>query len=302
MCDAVAAVNAPTVRADRVEMVRGRALVGLGRFDDAIAADLAAANGALGSALGRAGHPEDGATALRRALAVEEPVLGPNHPEVARTLHDLAELERVLGAPTATPDFQRARAIFAAAHGTDTLEVADLDASLANAALDHLDLDGAERFATQARAELARSGIDEPAEVSTIETVLGNIEQDRDRCAAAIPHYERALDGSHRAGQTGRELAVASTNLAGCLADVGRHADARAPIERALAAWEVAGAPPERAQALAILADVEAHAGNRKRAVEIANDALAIIAKEDGGPFGPLRDYLHDQLAKWGTR
>ncbi|PCC69280.1 Tetratricopeptide repeat-containing protein [Nannocystis exedens] len=135
VCDAVEAFAARGLpRSERIEIVRADALLQLGRTDEAIvhyrrviarlavaaARDparrlaLASAIGSLGSALGKSERIAEGAVELRRALEIEEAALGPQHPEVGRTLHDLAILERENGdIEDAERHFGRARAMLA---------------------------------------------------------------------------------------------------------------------------------------------------------------------------------------------
>ncbi|MDQ3370159.1 MAG: tetratricopeptide repeat protein, partial [Myxococcota bacterium] len=261
---------------------------------------IAAAIGAVGSTLGNAGQLAEGAAELKRALAMEELILGADHPEVARTVHDLAAIQRDLGELAESErGLLRVRTIFAAAFGEGSLEVAATDAALAYLAIIAGQLERAHELAVRARAGFVRTNAG-PALLSSIDTALGNIEQNRERCAAAIPHYERALASSREAGETGGLLAVAYVNLAACLADVGRDPEARNALEAGLSAWEAAGdAGPERAQALAILADLEARAGRRGRAIELAKQVLAAIDGLEGEPFEAIREHVRDQLAIW---
>ncbi|CAN5774586.1 hypothetical protein BH11MYX2_BH11MYX2_24260 [soil metagenome] len=323
MCDAVDALVARGVpRGERVATVRAHALKQVGKIDESIAQyrraiaalepraardparklELAAAIGALGSTLGAAGQPAAGIVELRRGLAIEEPALGAMHPEVGRTLHDLAALERDTGEATAAErDFLRTRAIFAASYGETSLEVIESDSSLADLALAQGDLEQLDQYATRAINGLARSGLDEPVIASQIETQLGTAFQDRDRCADAIPHYERAVAESVRANEPLAQQAISQTNLAACLADVKRDAEARATLTKALSAWEGTNAP-ERAQAWGILADLEARSGHRAAAIATAQLALAAIATHNEEPFVVIREYLTQQIALWKQR
>ncbi len=318
LCDAVAALGVQGVELAKLETVRAEALANLDRFDEAIAAyrraaalheaaagsdptrrvDLAAAIGALGSTLGRAGHRDEAAVELQKCLAIEEPLLGPDHPEVARTLHDLAAQQRELGqVEVAIRNYHRARRIFAAALGEQTLEVASTDAALADIAIAAGDFDRARVLATAARVAYLHDNA-RPQLLSSIETALGNIEQNTDHCAAAIPHYEAALVASKQAGETGERLGISYANLAACLSDVSRDAEARNAIQAGLAAWDAAGeSGPMRAQAMVTLADLEAKAGRYAHAIELAQQALAAIKDVEG--VGPLRAYVDEQLDLW---
>lgn len=321
MCDAVEALAIDGVP-PKAHTVRAHALSQLERHDEAIAAfrraiaqleeisvreparrtQLAAAIGAHGTALGLSGKKAEGAAELRRGLAIEEAVLGPHHPEVGRTLHDLALFERDLGdLAGAERDIERSRAIFVAAHGAMSLEVISSDAALAALGFAYNDLDRVERYATRALEALTASGLDEPALMSALESNLGTIWQDRDKCAEALPHYERSLAYSLRAKEPPSQQAISYINLGTCLADVGRAAEARPYVEKARAAWEGSD-KPERAAAIALLADLEADAGHQRRAIELAREALAIARGKDGEYFNALREHLEGQIAVWTKR
>ncbi len=321
MCDAVEALaidGAPP----KAHTVRAHALSQLDRHDEALASfraaievlereaarepakrgQLAAAIGAYGTALGLAGKAEEGAVELRKCLAMEEAMLGPQHPEVARTLHDLAILQRNLGdIEGAERDFERSRAIFVTAHGPTSFEVAASDVSLAELAFVRGDLDRVEMYSRRALDILAHSGLEEYAVASSLESNLGTVLQNRDKCGEAIAHYERALELSIRANEPAPSQSIARLNLGTCLLDIGRIADARPHIEKAVAGWEGTDAP-ERAGGLAMFAELEARAGNRPRALALAREALVIAGRKDNEYFQVLRENLKEQIAAWSKR
>ena len=321
MCDAVDALATDSVPA-KIHTVRAHALSQLARHDEALAAfrraidqlereaareparrgQLAAAIGAYGTALGLAGKHADGAAELRKCLAIEETVLGPQHPEVARTLHDLAQLERDLGdVDGAERDIARSRAIFVASQGESSFEVIALDAALANLGFASGDLDRVETYSRRALDALARTDLGEYGLMSSLESNLGTVLQNRDRCGEAIAHYERAVALSIRANERPEEQAIAYLNLGTCLADVGRTAEARPNIEKAIAGWQGTDAP-ERAGALAIFADLEAEAGQYTHALALAREARSIGDAKDNPYFTALREHLDEQIAAWSKR
>ena len=320
--DAVAVLSPPPTVAAKLEAVRGEALGALGRHDEAVVAyqrgieileeevardpsqhlALAAMIGAAGSAMGRGGKPAEGIVELERARKIEEGILGPNHPELARTLHDLANLQhRVDQIDEAIANYNLARKIFVAAMGENALEVASCDAALADLML-HLkgDFDAAYALASRAR-DIYLAVKANPGLISSIETALGNVQQNRDRCKDAIPHYERALAAAKDAGQTGQDLAISYSNVASCYADVGgRDGEARNALESALAAWEAdPNAGPQRSHAMAVLADLEARAGRFTRAIEIGEQALAVIKGLEGEPWLAIREHVTDSIKYW---
>jgi tetratricopeptide (TPR) repeat protein len=86
-----------------------------------------------GNALLEAGHYTEAQASLERSLAIREKALGPDHPNVAQSLHNLALLYYAQGAyDKAEPLYQRSLAIQEKAFGPDHPDVA---ASLHNLAL-----------------------------------------------------------------------------------------------------------------------------------------------------------------------
>jgi tetratricopeptide (TPR) repeat protein len=160
----------------------------------------------------------------------------------------------------------------------------------------------ARAYLDRALAELvAAVGPDHP-DVARIEGGLGSLARDEDRCADAIPHFERALAIAERVGRTGTNLAIDLTNLGACLADVGRDPEARPLLERALAEWTAAGAPPiSRAETSAIYADIEWRAGHRDRAIELAKGVVAATEGAEGA-FKEIREIMQRHLAEWSRR
>ena len=104
-----------------------------------------------------------------------------------------------------------------------------------------------------------------------------------------------------RAGQTGQDLAISYSNVASCYADVGgRDAEARNALESALAAWESdPKAGPQRSHAMVVLADLEARAGRFARAIEIGEQALAVIKDLEGEPWLAIREHVTDSIKYW---
>jgi tetratricopeptide (TPR) repeat protein len=321
LCDAVDSLAPKGPVAARVESVRAEALVALFRPEEGIEAfrravailekdvardpslrlQLAANIGAAGSAMGRAGRPADGIMELERCLAMEEPILGPHHPEVGRTLFDMAHLYNMQGdIEKATTIYKRVRTIFVASLGPDALEVAAIDAALGDMAMSLQQWDKARELSMRARDIYLRSKA-KPDLLSSIETALGNIEQNQGRCAAAIPHYESALASAIEAGETGSRLAISYGNVASCLADVGgRDAEARNALEAAMAAWDSdPKAGPERSHSLAVLADLEARSGRYQRAIELGERSLAILKDLKGEPWDAIREHVTDSFKLW---
>jgi tetratricopeptide (TPR) repeat protein len=97
--------------------------------EDARTADLATA---LGDSLYRIGDYAGAQLSCERALALREQALGPNHPEVAQSLNDLAVVYYAQGRyAEAEPLYQRALAIYERALGPDHFDVATILNNLA---------------------------------------------------------------------------------------------------------------------------------------------------------------------------
>ena len=105
------------VSLDKIIFARGLTEMHVGHFADAVgwfkkALELRPSNAdiieATALALLEAGQPGEAEPLLRRALAIREKVLGPDHPEVAQSLENLAVLYRDMGGyDRAEPLFRR---------------------------------------------------------------------------------------------------------------------------------------------------------------------------------------------------
>jgi tetratricopeptide (TPR) repeat protein len=77
------------------------------------------------------GELEAARTSLQRALAIEEAVYGPEHPEVARMLGNLGNVQHELGKrEAARTSLQRALAIFERFYGPDHADTSRARSSL----------------------------------------------------------------------------------------------------------------------------------------------------------------------------
>jgi tetratricopeptide (TPR) repeat protein len=307
------------IHAEKLGMVHGEALRDAGRLPEAIdeleqtvaqlearkdpgaRVLLAATLGGLASTYESNRNPTKAVELHHRTLAIEEADYGPDHPEVGKTLHDLANSEKRLGAfADAKAHYEQARAIFVAAYGPNHELVGETDISLAGLALDQNHDDDAERLFAQAQAELTTLPADHPVR-STIEEALGSIARDRDRCKDALPHFERALTISEHLGRTGPDLGGLLINLGACYADVGRDADAAPVLARAEKLYAEASVPErEYAELRVIEADLAARTGEKAHAIELAEKVLATTTDDDPNPaMAQIRTYAREQLASW---
>lgn len=243
-------------------------------------------------------------TTLVRVLEIDEAQYGPDHPEVAKSLHDLGAAELQLEKlDDATAHLDRALAIFLRAYGERHPMVSATYMTIANVARMRGELDRAKQLYLSARQALVGLVPDDAAHFITIESGLGDIARAQDDCRAALPHYRRAVNLLERSGQHENDHATQLTNLGYCLQDVGRVAEARPVLERSLAELERLQMPKKwRAEPLAILADLEAAAGRRARAIELDRLALAALDGEQGSDVAAMREYIAAQIKTWSRR
>jgi tetratricopeptide (TPR) repeat protein len=193
---------------------------------------------------GRAAYSR-AASLSRRALAIREKALGPDHPDTAVSLNILARHFREQGdLAKARPLFERALVISEKAHGPDHSDTAVCLSSLAWLLQSQGDLAEAQPLFERTLAiDEKVLGPDHP----TTATSLGNLARllrDQGDLAAARPLLERALAIHEKAlGPDHPETAASLNTLARQLQDQGDLAGARPLFERSLAIREKAFGP-----------------------------------------------------------
>lgn len=235
----------------------------------------------------------------RRALAILEPALGPDHPHVAALLHNLAATLQERGASAEAETLQsRALTIREAALGPTHPEVAK---TLSNLAL-MLQARGAhgEAEPLQQRALDIREAAYGP-EHPDVANSLNNLAESlriRDDAAAAEPLYRRALDITETTlGPNHPMAATALNNLALALQMRGAF-DAAEPLHRrALAIREAALGPehPDVATSLSNQAALLFECGRSDEAEPLLRRALAIFEAAlpaEHPQIGVIRDTL----------
>jgi tetratricopeptide (TPR) repeat protein len=241
------------------------------------------------------GRYSDAEPLYKRALAVREQALGPDHPDVAVSLNNLAELYRAQGHyADAEPLHKRALAIREKALGPDHPGVA---VSLNNLALlyqaqgRYADAERLHRRALTIREKAL--GPNHPDVAQSLNNVAF-LYQAQGRYADAEPLYKRALAIWEKAlGPDSPNVAVSLYNLAKLYDEQARYADAESLYKRALAIREKALGPdhPDVAASLNNLADVYRAQGRYADAEPLFKRSLAI--KENA--FGP--NHLNVALA-----
>ncbi len=243
---------------------------------------------ALGNLLNATGDRRGAAAELEKALTLLERALGPETPEVGRTLNNLGNAYYLSGdLERALPTYQRSLAVKEATVGH---EHPDLTSSLNNLALVLSDL---ERF-DEALAHLERAlgliertfGPDHPS----VALELGNlaaIHIDLDRHAEALGEAQRALEISRRGlGEQHPDLAYPINNIGNALLGLGRPEEAEAAFREAMARRESALGPghPEVAFPLVGLGRALLAAGHPAAALAPLRRALEIREREQVDP------------------
>ena len=222
----------------------------------------------------------------RRALAIREKALGPEHPDTATSLNNLAGLLHAEGDfAAADPLYRRALVIRETVQGPEhPLTAASLN-NLAAILRDQGDYAGADPLYRRALA------IDEKAhgpvhpDTATDLNNLARLLQDQGDYASADPLHRRALAIREKAlGPEHPDIAVSLDNLAGLLRTQGDFVAADPLYRRALAIREKALGPdhPWTATTLNNLALLLHNQGNYAGAKPLYSRALAIKEKALG--------------------
>ena len=222
----------------------------------------------------------------QRALAIMEKALGPEHPNTATALNNLAWLYQATGAyAKAEPLFERALAIMEKALGP---EHPDTARSLNNLALLYQATGAyakAEPLYQRALAIREKALGPEHPDTALSLNNLAWLYQATGAYAKAEPLYQRALAIREKAlGPEHPDTAAALNNLAVLYQATGAHAKAEPLLQRALAIREKALGPEHTDTALSLinLAVVYQAAGADAKAEPLLERALAIREKALG--------------------
>ena len=240
----------------------------------------------------------------KRALAIQEKALGPDHPDVAQTLNKLALLYDNEGRyADAEPLYKRALTIVEKAFGPDHPNVATTLANLAELYRNSGRYTEAEPLYKRALAIQEKAlGPDHPDVAQTLNN-LALLYDNEGRYTEAEPLYKRVLTIAEKAfGPDQPNVATALNNLAALYVALARYADAESLYKRALAIVEKVPGPDHRDVAreldnLAQLyrdqaryADAEALA---KRSVTISEQALGRDDPDAALPMNTLALIYH---------
>jgi CHAT domain-containing protein/tetratricopeptide (TPR) repeat protein len=237
----------------------------------------------------------------KRSLAIREKALGPDHPDVAASLNNLALLYDQQGRSVdAEPLYKKALAIWEKTLGPDHPDVAT---SLNNLALLY-DAQGryAEAEPLYRRSLVIREKIlapDDP-DITYPLNNLAVLYKKQGRYVDAEPLYKKALTIFEKAhGPEHPDVATALNNLAALYDSEGRYADAEPFLKRSLAIFEKVLGPehPNVATALNNLAALYDSEGRYSDAELLHKRSLAIREKA----LGPEHPDVATSLSNLGT-
>ncbi|MFV8749259.1 tetratricopeptide repeat protein [Nannocystaceae bacterium ST9] len=227
----------------------------------------------------------------RRALAIREAVLGPDHPEVANSLDNLAGSEVAKGDfDQALEHYRRALAIRESALGVDALEVAYTLNGMGAVYMQRGDLEGALATFERTRTILERLLGPDHVELAPSYNNLGVIRWQQGRLDEALASFRRAQElQEHVLGSEHPRVAAAIDNIGNVLVSQGAYEEALATHRRALAIREKTLGPDHAdvAASLNNLGTVLAALGRDDEALEHFERAKAIwaLSLEPGHPY-----------------
>ncbi|MCH7768571.1 MAG: tetratricopeptide repeat protein [Nitrospinae bacterium] len=209
----------------------------------------------LGSLLARKGRYAEAESLIKRALAIKEKALGPDHPYLARRLNNLAELYRAQGQyAKAEPLYQRALANNETAWGPDHPSVATSLNNLAVLYNDQGQYAKAEPLYKRALAIKEKALEPDHPSLATSLNNLAVLYRAQGQYAKAEPLFKRALAVREKVlGPNHPRLATTLNSLALLYHVQGQYAKAEPLFKRALAIHEKALGPDH--QKLAAILD-----------------------------------------------
>jgi tetratricopeptide (TPR) repeat protein/predicted Ser/Thr protein kinase len=313
------AIRAKLDRAEVVARARGAALTAAGKQREAIVelqralsfvvtragrepsarADIALVLGAIAAAEIQQYHYAEAHELLKRVLELEQSIYGAEHPELAKTLHDLGTTAARLGRyEEALARLERARAMFVAAYGERHVTVGGADISIGNALVQQGKPEDARPYFTRAWQMLSTLLPEGSALLITAEQTLAVLIDRVGSCEESIPHHQHVIAMLERNGRGGPDLANEQINLAACLADVGRLAEARAAVDAGIAGMDAAGVSPlDHCQPWMVQADVAWREGNKAQAIALWRKILATSKGVDRPDIVQVRNYVQKTLA-----
>lgn len=221
----------------------------------------------------------------QRVLALRENILGPNHPEVATSLNNLAELYRQQGDLSKTiPLYQRALTIYEQTLGPNHALVA---VNLNNQARLYHDQDNlvqAESLYQRALTIFETSLGSEHSAVANNLTNLAELQQEQGRLDQAERLYRRALSIFNAVEPHSLAAATCLTQLALLYSRKGNYVEAQPLFLRALKTREQSLGPNHSKVLISLnnLASLYSEQGNYTEAESLLQRALAIQEETQG--------------------
>jgi tetratricopeptide (TPR) repeat protein len=174
-----------------------------------------------------------------RALRIREQQLGPNHPDVASSLHNLADLYRKQGRYVeAEPLFQRTLQIWESIAGPEHPNMALSLQNLATLYRDQGKYTEAELLYRRALQIWQQLGLEDP-DVAYLLNNLANLYREQGKYMEVEPLFQRALHiWEQQLGPEHPDVAHPLNGLANLYLDQGRHTEAEIFYQRALQIWE----------------------------------------------------------------
>ncbi|MEJ7598595.1 MAG: tetratricopeptide repeat protein [Kofleriaceae bacterium] len=247
----------------------------------------------IGIALGVLGRDREALTIHQEAVRVATEVWGPSHPETARFVIHLATTRATLGECSAAIDpLLAARAQLTGSLPPDSFEHLQITQTLGTCYAELGRLDDAMREHRAAQQALIAANREHSVEMARVWVDLGDVQLQSKHGADAIGAYRHAVAlYEARVEATDARLGLPLSRLGEALFERGKHVQAIAPLERALAIYTHAGSPQNLVAEVAFpLAQVLWLARrDRPRARRLAEQAHAALA---GDPRA-------DQVARW---
>ncbi len=244
-------------------------------------------------------HREAAREALRHVVELDEQQLGPDHPEVGKSLHDLASMELQLqDHPDARAHLLRARAILRAAYGDRNVLVGFSYVTEAKLAIYDGHVDEARADNERALATLTGLLPEDHPMFAAIESDLGEILRNTDHCKDAIGHYERAARILDKSGTDPKSHATTLTSLGVCLEETGQRERARPILEQSIREIDDNHFDRRwRSEPHAALADLAYAEHDKAAAIAYEQQAIADIDGVAGEDIVAMRQYEREQLA-----
>jgi tetratricopeptide (TPR) repeat protein len=267
----------------RYEEAREAAREGIGRLQESGSPMEGALVSMRGAAEVALGFLKEAETSFRWALETLEKALGPNHPDVAASLSNLAGLYDAQGRyAEAEPLLRRALGVWEKTLGPDHPHMAISLHNLAALYLRQGRYAEAEPLLRRALEILEKAlGPNHPG-VATSLHYLAGLYYAQGRYAEAEPLYRRALEIREKAlGPDHPHVATSLNDLAALYRDQGRYAEAEPLHRRALGIREIALGPdhPDVATSLHTLATLYHAQGRYAEAEPLLRRALGIREK-----------------------